>query len=225
MLTQLQAQRFAQEHHTNVDNVIKEHYQVFILDHLYKSSLEKSLVFKGGTALRLVYNSVRFSEDLDFSLLNDIEFADFSQVLNNFTKLFPESKIQDVYNKRYTLFGRVVVTIDFKPVPIGIKVEVNKDSRNFTPTVALAKSPFNNLELSSRVYTLESILADKLTILESGSRRQPRDLFDAWYISQKLNKEFIIKDAYKYDTKDLMNGLNPLLPKNHAKVIELFTTV
>lgn len=225
MLTQQQAQILAQEHQTIVDNVIKEHYQIYLLDHLFKSSFEDSLIFKGGTTLRLAYNSVRFSEDLDFSLLKDINFDEFKQSLNSFIKLFSEAKIQDVYNKRSTIFAKIVFNVNFKPIPTGIKIEINKNSRNFHHTVALTKSPFNNLELSSRVYTLESILADKINILDSGSRRQPRDLFDAWYISQKLNQEFIIKNEYKYSSKELMDNLNPLLPRNYAKVMELFKKI
>ena len=113
-------------------------------------------------------------------------------------------------------------SVGFKPIPIGIKVEINKDAKNFEHVLILIKSPFNNIEVTGRVYTLESILKDKMMIIENGTRREPRDLFDAWYISQKLNKEFIIKDKYKYTQKELMDNLNPFIPKKHGKVMELF---
>ena len=86
----------------------------------------------------------------------------------------------------------------------------------------MVKSPFNNLEVVGRVYTLESILQDKIRIIENRERREPRDLFDAWYISQKLGRTLTIKDEYKYEVKELMDSLNHFLPKNQRKVIELF---
>jgi len=58
--------------------------------------------------------------------------------------------------------------------------------------------------------------------LTTEARRQPRDLFDAWYISQKLDKGFEIVDKYKYSQRELMNGLNPLLPLKYQKTMDLF---
>jgi len=223
MLTQVQAQQLAIESQTIVDNVLKEHYQMFILDELYKSSLAANLVFKGGTALRLAYNSVRFSEDLDFSLINNIEFNDFKKTIEILVNKFSESKINDIYYKHFTLFAKVMFEINFKPIPIGIKIEINKNKKNeFGYTVGLLKSPFNNLEVVAKVFTLEAILKDKMEILITEARRQPRDLFDAWYISQKLDKGFEIVDKYKYSQRELMNGLNPLLPLKYQKTMDLF---
>lgn len=224
MLTQTQAQQLAIDHQTIVDNILKEHYQMYILDELYKSSLAKYLVFKGGTALRLAYNSFRFSEDLDFSLLEDVDYVDFKKTVEIIANKFPESKIQDVYDKYNTLFAKIVFVVDFKPIPIGIKIEVNKNISqiDFKQTVGLLKSPFNNVEVVAKVFTLEAILKDKMEILTTEARRQPRDLFDAWYISQKLNTDFEIKDKYKYTQKELMDGLNPLLPEKFKKTMDLF---
>jgi len=224
MLTQQQAQKFAQENQTIVDNVLKEHYQIYILDELYKSSFGNNLVFKGGTALKLAYNSIRFSEDLDFSILNNIDYNDFKKTIESTVNKFSGSRIQDIYDKYNTLYAKIVFSIDFKPIPIGIKIEINKNKGkiDFKHSVGLLKSSFNNIEVVAKIFTLEAILKDKMEILESGVRRQPRDLFDAWYICQKLNQNFEIKDKYKYGKKELMDGLNPLLPKTYQKVMELF---
>jgi predicted nucleotidyltransferase component of viral defense system len=222
MLTQAQAQKFALEQQTVVDNVLKEHYQMFLLDILFNAPFESRLVFKGGTALRLAYGSVRFSEDLDFSLLDEVTFSDFDHAIRKMEKIIPGSVIKDIHEKYFNLYARVVINVEYRPIPIGIRVEINKHTRDFEHTVALIKSPFNNLEVIGRVYALESILKDKIRIIENQERREPRDLFDAWYISQKLGRELIIKDEYKYDPKELMDSLNHFLPKNQRKVIELF---
>jgi predicted nucleotidyltransferase component of viral defense system len=222
MLTQTQAQKFAIQQQTVIDNVLKEHYQMFMLDILFNSPFEDRLVFKGGTALRLAYGSVRFSEDLDFSLLDEVAFSDFELALRKIVKVIPGSVIKDIHEKYFNLYARVVINIDYRPIPIGIRVEVNKHTRDFEHKVALIKSPFNNLEVIGRVFTLESILKDKLRIIENQERREPRDLFDAWYVSQKLGRELLIKAEYKYNQKELLDSLNHFLPKNQRQVIELF---
>lgn len=158
MLTQTQAQKFALEQHTSVDNILKEHYQIYLLDLLFNSTWEDHLVFKGGTALKLTYGSVRFSADLDFSLLGKLAYSDFKATVERIEKLIPEARIKDVYDKRFIFYARVMFGPAFQHIPVGIKIEVNKDAHGFIPTVGLIRSPFNNLEIIGRVYTLESIL-------------------------------------------------------------------
>lgn len=222
MLTQIQAQKMALEYQTIVDNILKEHYQMYLLDILYRSPFEENLIFKGGTALRLVYQSYRFSEDLDFSVRGSIPYPVFEKTIKSIMNILPEAKVLDVHDKRNTLYAKIVFKIVFKPIPIGIKIEINKSSNEFHDQIVLLKSPFSNLEVLGRVYILESILNDKMDILKTGSRRAPRDLFDVWLIHQKLNREFNIKDHYKYTKKELMDSLNPLLPLKYKKAIELF---
>lgn len=48
-------------------NVIREYCQHAFLSVLYKQKEANDLFFKGGTALRILFESPRFSEDLDFS--------------------------------------------------------------------------------------------------------------------------------------------------------------
>jgi predicted nucleotidyltransferase component of viral defense system len=222
MLTQEQAQQFALQQQTTVDNILKEHYQMALLDILFNSPIGDSLVFKGGTALRLAYASVRFSEDLDFSLAVEAAYADFERAIGRVKKNIPGAAVKDIHEKYHTLYARLMFKVSYRAIPIGVKVEINKNTRDFDKTVALIRSPFNNLEVIGSVYTLESILKDKLRIIENRERREPRDLFDAWYISQRLGRPLAVKDAYKFSRKELMDSLFHFLPKNQRRVIELF---
>src|SRR3989338_2166826 len=54
-------------------NTAREYFQHFFLSELYKLPGAEQMLFKGGTALRIIYGSPRFSEDLDFSLLGVAE--------------------------------------------------------------------------------------------------------------------------------------------------------
>jgi len=60
--------------HFNIDRftILREYIQVVFLANLYNLKESEAIYFKGGTALRLLFGSFRFSEDLDFtSLLNE----------------------------------------------------------------------------------------------------------------------------------------------------------
>jgi predicted nucleotidyltransferase component of viral defense system len=70
MLTKTQIQRIAQRHGVGMQVQERDYLQHLILWLLYSSSQE--LIFKGGTALRLVYGGNRYSEDLDFNGPDDV---------------------------------------------------------------------------------------------------------------------------------------------------------
>ena len=59
--------QLSERQQTTMDNVVKEYLQHLFLSFLYREKKSESLLFKGGTALRLVWRSPRFSEDLDFT--------------------------------------------------------------------------------------------------------------------------------------------------------------
>ena len=67
MLTRTQIQRLAQRNHVGMQAQERDYLQHLLLMLLYSRS--QALIFKGGTALRLVYRGGRYSEDLDFSVL------------------------------------------------------------------------------------------------------------------------------------------------------------
>src|ERR1700689_2098148 len=67
MLSRDSLQRQAVAWQTSFLNVIREYVQHLFLSHLYALPQSDHLAFKGGTALRLLYGSPRFSEDLDFT--------------------------------------------------------------------------------------------------------------------------------------------------------------
>ena len=50
--------------------ILREYLQYKILEAISKNNLADKLVFIGGTALRIIYNNQRFSEDLDFDNYN-----------------------------------------------------------------------------------------------------------------------------------------------------------
>ncbi len=65
------------------ENILKEYLQHRILDIVYGSSYADDLVFMGGTAIRIVHQGVRFSEDLDFDNrgLDEKQFDDLARLI------------------------------------------------------------------------------------------------------------------------------------------------
>src|SRR3989337_839141 len=57
----------AKKNQTTELNVAREYCQTLFLSSFYQEPGSEHVMFKGGTALRIIYGSPRFSEDLDFS--------------------------------------------------------------------------------------------------------------------------------------------------------------
>ena len=74
MISQREISKIAFRQH-KLDKIIEKDYVIsWILLGLAGSRLKKSFAFKGGTALKKVYfPDYRYSEDLDFTLLGDLE--------------------------------------------------------------------------------------------------------------------------------------------------------
>src|SRR5260221_14665772 len=67
MLSPATIKDLATKWQTNTLNVEREYIQHLFLSYLYQFPESEKLAFKGGTALRLLFRSPRFSEDLDFT--------------------------------------------------------------------------------------------------------------------------------------------------------------
>lgn len=94
--------QMARETGISTDVLIREQWELLLLSELAESEIGNDLIFKGGTLLRLAYNSPRFSVDLDFDLKNSITEKEFFQVIEAITKKYPAIKIADVTKKYFT---------------------------------------------------------------------------------------------------------------------------
>jgi predicted nucleotidyltransferase component of viral defense system len=67
MITESVVRELAKKLQTSEGNILREYVQHLFLSALYQKPNSNHLYFKGGTALRILYGSPRFSEDLHFS--------------------------------------------------------------------------------------------------------------------------------------------------------------
>jgi len=214
MVDQLQ-----KKHGISIIQIVREEYEMILLQKLYESSLSKSLVFRGGTALRLAYNSPRYSDDLDFSLLDKIKENDFIRLCNEISRDNENIELIEALKKYYTLYAKFRIQDQRLPQSIGIKFEISTREEEWEKekdyVLRTIKSEVTPLLVLSYVASLERILKEKQAI----SPLRTRDVFDMWFIGQLLGKDITLQLG-EFSRKDIKRDLFKLLPKDKQKLIE-----
>lgn len=223
-MEQYLAFRLSAELKISSEQIVREEWEHLLLKELYESLLGRELILRGGTALRLAYGSPRFSDDLDFSLFRDVDPLEFKDNISTTYSLLPklgEVKISDLTSKRFTHLAEFRIREPWQTMAFSIKIEVSR--RDTYPRdkqcyqLLLLSSPVTNIQVLANVATLEQIYSEKLRALEE--RKEPRDLFDLWFISQRLKREFF-PQTYAIDRKELIRELHKYLPRNFWKAVE-----
>ncbi|MCM8831938.1 MAG: nucleotidyl transferase AbiEii/AbiGii toxin family protein [Candidatus Omnitrophica bacterium] len=204
----------------DIQQVLREEVELIFLKGLFESFFSDRLMFKGGTALRLVYNSPRFSEDLDFSVNGKIEPKDFKKIITAIVKSDERFSITDLASKYYTHLAQIKIKETWQEIAISMKIEISR--RIIKENVSkvsnlLAKSPATNISVMTKVFSLETILEDKLKMIKE--RKMPRDIFDIWFICEKLNKPFTLQN-FGYPKGKIRQELRKFLPSSFYPVVE-----
>jgi len=184
---------------------LREIIQETALLGLWRARFFEHAAFYGGTALRILHGIDRFSEDLDFSLLQpdpDFSLHRFSAALEEEVRAFGfnlrvepvtksvESVVQSAFLKANTRNELLVIETDeriARNIPPGqvlkIKIEVDTDPPpGFATTTRYLLQP---IPFAVRCYTLPSLFAGKLHALlfrRWNNRVKGRDWYDlVWY--------------------------------------------
>lgn len=185
-------------------NAIYEVMQQVVLCGLSRGGFFKEAAFYGGTCLRIFHGLNRFSEDLDFSLLQ--KKPDFS-LESYFPSIIEECKILGrevtITRKNKQNFGKVesaflkdttdVYNISFQTEKsIKIKIEVDTlPPLDFSTEQRLLLQPFS---FYTRCFTLPDLFAGKMHALafrQWKSRIKGRDWYDfEWYVRNKVPLNF-----------------------------------
>src|SRR6266498_693453 len=123
MITFDQLQFLTKKSKTNETVVLREYYQLLWLKHLYSFEASKKVFFKGGTAIHLIYQAPRFSEDLDFTVeLDDKSFTDLLEKTLKAMRI--EAEV--TFKERKTITGkRFLITAE--PSILSYKIFINLD--------------------------------------------------------------------------------------------------
>ncbi|MCG2692015.1 nucleotidyl transferase AbiEii/AbiGii toxin family protein, partial [Microgenomates group bacterium] len=160
-----------------------------ILLKLYKDTeVARVLGFKGGTAAYLFYDLPRFSVDLDFDLLVEMDKIKRDELINKMTGIFKKDfEIREQSDKRFTLFW----LLSYKKGDRQLKIEVSKRKSESL----FEDKPFYGVNIP--VMMLKDTMANKLMALVDRRKFANRDVFDAWYFLSKLEAEEINYDLIK----------------------------
>jgi len=218
-------------------NVVREYFQHVFLAELQKLPEAEKLLFKGGTALRIIYNSPRFSEDLDFSLF-DVSQDDIKSFVENiFVKVLAEIERTGIKTEigersqatRGGYFGIATFHIlDYPPVGVEINVssrdtrvvkgEIDTIVNDFVPTYTMTHLPQEDI--------VEEKVFDALI-----RRKKPRDYYDLYFMmragmlsadqKQRLNK--IATEITENSRRiDFQGELGAFLPASQQAIIRDF---
>jgi predicted nucleotidyltransferase component of viral defense system len=163
------------------------------------------LAFKGGTALRRCYFSdYRFSEDLDFTLMQSVDFAAIRKALDEiFAAVEKDSGIRMTFDREdknshqnsHTFYVRYQGPL---PTPNDVKVDITiKEQVCFGLAEVPILKPYEGYadlpeDRTIKAYDLREIAIEKLTALTDKARNEPRDLYDLWYLLTHADLSFEI---------------------------------
>ena len=238
MITKRQVQEFADKLRIDQFTVYREYLQIIILNSLYELDNSKELIFKGGTALRLIYGSPRFSEDLDFT--SHCKPEEVKKVLSRLLKRVKE-EIPNVYFKYLDslagLQAKFFLPLDISTQDLSVKTDFSfrNKAENIKQTVVKTPLPVASFSLL-QVMAKEEILAEKICAIYT--RFQGRDIYDFWWlvnngtdfkkdlITKKLKKiklqynlNSLIKKIENYSDRKLVQDLNKFLPLSDRKIL------
>jgi predicted nucleotidyltransferase component of viral defense system len=181
-------------------------------------NLSKTIVFKGGTVLKKVYfEDYRFSEDLDFTLLNaeipNEQIFDWFREVFEFIKDEANIPLEIIDNNEHEDGG-----INFYISYIGPlggqgnnkkgKVDISRSEKLvFEPIMNDVFIIYSDLDEHQLLcYPLEEVLVEKMRSVMQ--RMQARDFYDIWYLLEEngMDVEFYISEfEAKCKSKDLLH--------------------
>jgi len=195
-------------------NKTREFMQALCLKIMSERGWFDRMVFLGGTALRMMFQLRRFSEDLDFSMLKagDMDVTGLSGDFAKDLRLYgfqAEVKTKDVGTVRSMMlkFPGLLKELGLSPLK-DEKLAIKWDVDTNPPLGGVSVGGMMNKYFTFRVvhYDLPSLFAGKLHACLYRNYTKGRDWYDfIWYVSKKVRPNFaLLKNAVlQTEKKDL----------------------
>lgn len=212
---------------TSFLNIARDYIQTLFLSAFYQQKESSSFFFKGGTAFHFVYQSPRFSEDLDFSA-QAFDCRVFEELLTKSLFFIEKNGLEvDLIESKPTSGGCLAIfsTLVGK-FPVKIQIEVSlRTPKGIKGEAVLVKTefipPFEILILKE-----EMLVAEKIGALLA--RKKARDFYDLYFILRagleiKLSEKersLIKKELDSLERSELAGDLREFLPKSHRLIIK-----
>ena len=230
MLSENTFKELSLKYQTREDNIIREYLQHLFLSFLYNQRESENLYFKGGTALRIIYHSPRFSKDLDFSAPKGILPSKldnlFLETINKINNEGVAVNLKEAENTSGGYLGIFFYQLYNFQGEIQLEISLRKKNnfkKEITTIVSDFLPPYVLIQLASPLIVEEKIIA-----LEN--RHKPRDYYDLYFILRhSALRNFLEENSLKKIKKELLKTqinfkkeLEVLLPISHHQILKNF---
>lgn len=178
-------EELARKYQTSKDNVAREYCQHLFLSKFYQQEQAEEILFKGGTALRILWQSPRFSEDLDFSS-RETTFASMENKIETaLLSVEREGHQVHIVESKKTSGGYLAqVNFDFSGFSVPIKIEVSQRKKLYAKQYEQTLVSNDLTPAYTILHLLEKeLIQEKIDCLLS--RAKPRDYFDLYFILRR----------------------------------------
>lgn len=231
MLSRENLEKFTKQQQTSTQNVVREYCQHLFLSYLYQNPGSEKLLFKGGTALRMILKSPRFSEDLDFTGVgvthHEIERM-LTDTLANIEKTGMTVHVTEATKTTGGYLG--IATFEAYDLRTDVQIEVSlRKGKDLKKTRALITNDY------IPAYTLvhldmDGIVRGKLDALLD--RHKPRDYYDFFFllsgndpaVRTKENLKNVLK-LLRQESMNFQTELKKFLPASHTMHLRDFKKV
>lgn len=208
-------------------NVRREYFQHLFLSYFYQQPLTDQIYFKGGTALRMLYGSPRFSEDLDFSSsVSDIRALE-DAILGTLADIARENIVVDITESQTTSGGYLaIITFRGDHPPVSVQIEISLrggEKQGEAATIISDLVPAYAIIALSR----EQFVDEKIQALLF--RKKARDFYDLYFILRAnllpTHKRGILPpvlETLRQSRIDFEQELKEFLPRSHWAVMRSF---
>jgi hypothetical protein len=178
-------------------NILREYLQYKILEIIFKSEHAAKLSFLGGTALRIIHNNTRFSEDLDFDNfgLREDEFAAIaSEVRAGLVALGLQTEVDTITKGAYRCKVRlpeILFANELSPYPeekILIQIDTVPQGYPYEPD----KKILNKFDVFTEIFTTPPtlLLSQKIWAALNRKRAKGRDFYDIVFLLSFTNPDY-----------------------------------
>lgn len=225
MLSEQKLKELSIKLQTSFVNVAREYIQNLFLSYFYSAEESENILFKGGTALRLLYRSPRFSEDLDFSCpsINQELIENLTQDV--LLKLDGEGIPINIEESTKTSGGFLaILSAQIGNHHFNITLEISSRKKKLKGEPIMVENPYFNA-YSIMALSKDELISEKIEALLN--RKKPRDFFDLYFMlrANLLPKKAVLKDILPIVQKTKINfkeELGVFLPKSMHPIIKNF---
>src|SRR3990167_8005367 len=222
---------FTEQNQTSLENIVREYCQHLFLSYLYRLPGAEKLLFKGGTALRIILKSPRFSEDLDFTGVN-VTHREIEEIFTNtLANIEKTGMVVHVTEAAKTTGGYLgIATFEAYDMKSNVQIEVSlRRGKTFKKTRALIASDY--IPAYTLVHlSLDGIIQGKLEALMD--RHKPRDFYDYFFLLSVNHPEARTKENLKkvlqrlhQENANFQTELKKFLPASQAMHLRDFKKI